>query len=192
MKSLISKWPSLEEQLENYQPSSTRQQEIKNKFINLLSEGSIAFTRDNINRHFTGSGLLFNQEQNKILLTHHKKLAKWLQLGGHCDGDESALHTAFIECQEESGIQDLSIISPNIFDLDIHLIPQYNDIKAHYHYDVRYLIKANCSEDTISTSDESLDLKWYDLNTIINSKNIDKAVQDLVRKFLATEHLPTT
>ncbi len=40
--------------------------------------------------HFTASAFLLNHDQTKFLLMHHKKLNKWLQLGGHCESDDIA------------------------------------------------------------------------------------------------------
>jgi|GEM_PF-5244905 len=35
-----------------------------------------------------------NADLSKTLLTHHRKLSKWLQFGGHSDGDENTMTVA--------------------------------------------------------------------------------------------------
>ena len=69
--------------------------------------------------HITGSCWLLNKNRSKSLLLHHAKLDKWLQLGGHCDGDPDVLAVAIKEAQEESGILGIVPVHPNIFDIDV-------------------------------------------------------------------------
>src|ERR1700741_1285851 len=58
-------------------------------FGGLLDEPADAdpFTRDRLSGHFTASSWLVDRSGERVLLTHHRKLARWLQLGGHADGD---------------------------------------------------------------------------------------------------------
>ncbi len=104
--------------------------------------------------HITSSAWIINPAGNAALLTHHKKLNKWFQLGGHCDDNPDAVAGALREAQEESGIQHFNIISPGIFDIDIHALPNV----CAWHYDVRILLQA--TSDEIVVSDESHDLAW--------------------------------
>ena len=110
--------------------------------------------------HFTASAFLLNQKKDKTLLMHHTKLDKWLQLGGHCDGDHNVLQVAIKEAQEESGIHTIKALSKQIFDIDIHLIPQFKSIPAHYHFDVRFLLYSEKDEPVVSNK-ESKELKWF-------------------------------
>ena len=52
-----------------------------------------------------------------------------------------------------------------IFDIDIHLIPERKDEPAHFHYDVRYVLRANGSLN-YTVSDESHDLRWVKLDDV--------------------------
>jgi len=45
---------------------------------------------------------LIDSKGERVLLTHHKKLGKWLQLGGHSDGNSNMLDVALKEAKEES------------------------------------------------------------------------------------------
>lgn len=110
--------------------------------------------------HITGSCLLLNAQGDKTLLTLHRKLKRWLQLGGHAEGESDLLLVALREAVEESGIADIAPIEAAIFDVDIHLIPARPHFgePAHYHYDIRYLMRA--AHEDFSCSDESDALAW--------------------------------
>lgn len=120
------------------------------------------FERTLLIGHVTGSAWILDEHNQKTLLTHHRKLNKWLQPGGHADGDSDVSRVALREAREESGLKGLSLASSNIFDIDIHLIPARKDEPEHYHYDCRFLIRCN-GDETYSVSDESHDLAWISL-----------------------------
>ncbi len=114
--------------------------------------------------HLTGSALVLSGDGERTLLTHHRKLDRWLQPGGHADGDTDLRQVALREASEETGLQGL-LIEPQIFDLDRHWIPQHRDIPGHWHYDVRFLVRATASEAYI-VSPESNDLAWWSLTDV--------------------------
>ena len=114
-------------------------------------------------------------------MTHHKKLNKWLQLGGHADENENLLEVAYNEAVEESGFDDFSVVSGKIFDLDIHRIPQYKDIPAHYHYDVRYIFTSKMNPDIVIVSEESKDVAWVSKDDVLN-KNNEQSIERMLIK----------
>jgi 8-oxo-dGTP pyrophosphatase MutT (NUDIX family) len=99
------------------------------------------------------------------LLLHHRKLNRWMQPGGHADGDLDLLAVALREAREESGLRSIEPVSGEVFDVDIHEIPPFKDIPAHYHFDVRFLLVADDSE-VPSQNDESNEVKWIELSEI--------------------------
>lgn len=109
--------------------------------------------------HLTASALLLDHAGERALLTFHAKLGRWLQLGGHCDGDANLPHVALRECQEESGIDELEVVS-GIVDVDIHEIPARKDEPAHLHLDTRYLVRAAAGAEAVRNH-ESLELRWF-------------------------------
>ncbi len=117
------------------------------------------FNRELSIGHFTASAWLINKQGTHALLMHHAKLGQWFQLGGHCDGNSNTLEVAIKEAQEESGIQQIEAVSPQIFDIDIHLIPANKKDPAHFHYDVRFLLQVTSDEQVVQNR-ESNELRW--------------------------------
>lgn len=120
--------------------------------------------------HVTGSAWLVDRRGERVLLTHHRKLGRWLQLGGHADGDYDTLRVALREAHEESGLDGIAALDPRIFDLDIHPIPARPGEPAHEHYDVRYALRAN-GDQTPIVSDESHDLAWIRIDELRSFTN---------------------
>ena len=116
------------------------------------------FHRATAEGHITGSAWVVNMDGSHTLLTHHRKLNKWLQLGGHADGDSNVVRVALTEAREESGIEDLTIPNTEIFDLDVHAIPARGEDPEHFHYDVSYVVYAAHTDHVVG--EESHDLAW--------------------------------
>jgi 8-oxo-dGTP pyrophosphatase MutT (NUDIX family) len=152
-------------------------------FLDLLAElESEPFTRDRLAGHFTGSAWLVDRTGERVLLTHHRKLGRWLQLGGHADGDPDLANVALKEAEEESGLGGLTL-EPGIFDLDRHWIPARGEVPAHWHYDVRYVVRAG-AEEAFTVSEESLDLAWREIAELRDDPASDESVQRMSRKWL--------
>jgi 8-oxo-dGTP pyrophosphatase MutT (NUDIX family) len=146
--------------LENYRDTHPAESDLVEDFLRFLSNPKEhPFHRSNRARHITASAWLVSQTGDEVLLTHHRKLNCWLQLGGHCDGSDHVLGAAIREAEEESGIQNIQAISEDIFDIDKHLIPARLDEPEHFHYDIRFLLLAPRKE--FSISEESKNLKWF-------------------------------
>lgn len=140
------------------------------------------FVRSNLDAHFTGSAWLVSIDGQRVLLTHHRKLDRWLQLGGHADGDADLRRVALREAGEESGLDGL-VVEPDIFDLDRHWIPARHDAPGHWHYDVRFVVRATSTERHVA-NEESHELAWRDITTIAQDPQADESLRRMAMRWL--------
>ena len=156
---------SLVEILRRYRPIDRERSDVAGRIVSFIESTTKCAERSNLDGHLTGSAWIVNPSRTKALLLHHRKLNKWMQPGGHADGDLDLFHVALKEAQEESGLVDVRPVSPEVFDVDIHEIPQFKEVPPHYHYDVRFLFEA---DDTIAPkrNDESHEVAWIPLADI--------------------------
>ena len=150
-----------------------QQAQMRQRMLDFLASDGDVFQRSHPPGHFTGSALVVDGALNRVALCLHKKLGKWLQFGGHADGHNRLDEVGLREAQEESGIVHLEFLAyESLFgdparrvplDLDIHEIPSWKEVPAHYHYDVIYLLQTH-SPEQLQSSDESEAVAWYSLD----------------------------
>lgn len=140
--------------------------------------------RSNRSGHVTASAWVLGNDYRHTLLTHHRKLERWLQLGGHIEDDADLLAAALREAREESGLTEIRPLSSRIFDIDVHLIPARGDEPAHYHYDVRFALLADHRAPLVVSS-ESKALRWMPIEQL--PRLVDEA--SLLRMMDKTRHL---
>ena len=147
--------------LQKYAERHPEQKITADRMLDFVRSTPHCFERSHAAGHMTGSAWLLNPAGDKALLTLHHNLQRWMQTGGHADGDPDTLRVALKEAEEESGITGIVPISGEIFDIDIHLMPTRaaKGEPAHYHYDVRYLLRA--PHEQYAISHESDDLAWW-------------------------------
>ena len=150
------------------------------RFRSFVNEQERCFERDCWAGHITGSAWLVNEAGSHVLLTHHRKLERWLQLGGHSDGEPDTLLAAQREAEEESGLP-VRVLEDSIFDLDVHEIPARKNDPAHFHYDVRFVFVAD--HESFEVSAESLDLAWVPIDEL-KSFSIEESMLRMGRKWL--------
>lgn len=171
---------SLIEELTQYTSNFEIENLYKEKFLNLLQHER-AFHRDHLPGHITGSVWIVDETFSHALLTHHAKLNKWLQPGGHADGDEDVRRVALREGNEETGVTQFKSLLSTIFDIDIHAIPERKDFPAHDHYDVRFVVQASKTDPLIIT-EESHDLRWVPLSEIAAITNNNESMLRMAEK----------
>jgi 8-oxo-dGTP pyrophosphatase MutT (NUDIX family) len=130
--------------------------------------------------HLTGSAWILSPDRRLTLLTLHRKLGKWLQLGGHADGQGDLLSVAMREAREESGLGRIRAVQAAIFDVDRHWIPPHGGEPGHWHHDLRFMLEADPAE-PLSVSDESRALAWVEV-AAVPSLNGEESMARMVRK----------
>lgn len=155
--------------------------EMLGRIVRFVEAHENCFERSLLAGHVTASAWVVDRERRHALLTHHAKLDKWLQMGGHCDGETDVLRAALREVEEESGLLHVTpLLGGSIFDVDAHEIPARGAEQAHVHYDIRFLIEADRTE-PLRISDESHDLRWVAFEEI-PLLNTDESVLRMLRK----------
>lgn len=162
--------PEIIRMLSDYNPVDGNEIVFKKQIIDFITNSEIFLGTRNRAGHITGSAWIVNYDRSRALLTHHRSINKWLQLGGHTEEGENVKDTAIREATEESGLTSLKFLSGKIFDIDVHRIPAKNDKPEHYHYDIRFIFEADDKEE-IEISHESIDVKWVELNDIERFNN---------------------
>ncbi|MCA8956310.1 MAG: NUDIX hydrolase [Planctomycetes bacterium] len=114
--------------------------------------------------HLTASAWILAADGRHCLLAHHRKLGKWLQLGGHADGEPELWRVALREAQEESGMRDFAV-GRTVLDLDLHPIPARGAEAEHLHFDVRFLLRA-APDQSLVCSDESNEVRWVEVGDL--------------------------
>lgn len=159
-----------------------RQAETVAAFLALADDPQDPFVRERLAGHFTASAWLVSADGQRVLLTHHRKLDRWLQLGGHADGDTDLARVALKEAEEESGLSGLRV-DPAIFDLDRHWIPERGDVPGHWHHDVRFVVHAGADE-AFAVSEESLALAWRDIAELAADPHADASMRRMAGRWL--------
>lgn len=138
------------------------------KTLHFVSQYENFWQRENEYGHITASAWVINHTRNKALLTHHKKLNIWVQLGGHIEPEDKDIMCACErELKEESGLSQFRILSRDIFDIDVHSIPMNSKgFPEHFHFDIRFIFEANSNEMINFDQEESNDVQWIYLNEI--------------------------
>jgi 8-oxo-dGTP pyrophosphatase MutT (NUDIX family) len=177
----------LRENLENYRTPFEEEAVYISEFLNLTYDET-AFSRERLEGHFTASAWIVNKRRTHSLLTLHRKLNRWLQLGGHADGNENLLEVAMMEAKEESGLESLQMVDSGIFDIDKHIIPERAGVPEHFHYDVRFLLEAELLEPLVISA-ESKDLAWINFNDVEDMTNCNPSIQRMLEKTSKSEIL---
>lgn len=169
--------------LQNYAAADPHEKQMAADTIAFIRNYEDCFERSLLCGHVTASGWVVNPEMTHTLLIHHVKLDKWLQPGGHCDGDSDVLQVAQKEVFEETGLETEP---PNeaIFDVDVHEIPERKDVPAHLHYDIRFLLTAKKHSETLPANRETKETRWILLGDVRNF-NSEDSVMRMVEKTIS-------
>jgi len=164
----MSRWPLIE-MLAHYRDTFPGEAAVVERIVALLEARPDCFERTCRPGHITAAAWIISSDRRQSLLTHHRKLDRWLQLGGHADGQWQVEEAALREAREESGLKHFRIVPIHgvvmPFDIDVHEIPARYDAEGHLiedeheHHDIRFLFMADECEQ-VQVSNESHDVRW--------------------------------
>jgi 8-oxo-dGTP pyrophosphatase MutT (NUDIX family) len=176
------------DELRTYVAADEREAKMQQRLVAFVASQPDAFARTLGIGHVTASAWIVDPSRTQALLIHHRKLGKWLQLGGHLEDDADLRTAALREAREESGLRSLRFASPAIYDLDVHHIPARAEEAAHDHYDVRFVLEADPSE-PLPENAESHGLAWIPLAEL-ERYGVDESVLRLARKTSRLSEVP--
>lgn len=136
--------------------------DLRRRVLKFCADHPDALHRTCSEGHLTGSGVVVAPLRREALLIHHKKLGRWLQPGGHADGEGDLAQVALREATEETGIEGLEVVTPAI-SLDIHEIPPRKNEPMHLHLDLRFLILAPEDAEADPDLGETNGASWFGL-----------------------------
>lgn len=179
----LSSYPPLIDELRTYVAFDAREAAMRDRTIAFLESQPDAFERTLAVGHITASAWIVDPTRTRALLVHHRKLGRWLQPGGHVDGERDVRRAALREAREECGLRSLRFAREHIYDVDVHAIPARRNEPAHEHYDVRFVLEADPGEPLVGNA-ESHAVAWVRLHQLARY-GADESVLRLARKTTA-------
>ena len=169
---------NLKEQIESYIPYNEQEECDKELMLQYINTFEYVLTRENKMCHFTASNWIEKKERTKVLMIYHNIYKSWAWTGGHCDGDGDLMHVALKEAKEETGLENLKILSNGIFGLEILTVDSHikrgEFVSSHLHLDCSFLIEADEKEEIRIKEDENSDIKWIDIEKAVELTNEEK------------------
>src|SRR5690606_8015327 len=95
--------------LERHVPCDDNERRHREQALAFIRETRACTSRATLEGHVTASAWVLSPDLRSTLLTHHRKLDRWFQPGGHVDGDGTLQDEALREAREESGIPALTL-----------------------------------------------------------------------------------
>lgn len=173
-------------ELTTYQPGDDLEKLARDQIIEFICREAGCFERATVAGHCTASAFIVDAACGATVLVYHRKFQRWVQPGGHADGDGDLRGVALREAVEETRLTSLRPMQNSIYDLHVFdnstLAPEFR----HFHYDFRYIFCADRDE-LPTVSDESHDVAWIELHKLATIAT-DESVQRLARKLSTAAH----
>ena len=111
-------------------------------------------------------------------MIYHNIYKSWAWTGGHADGDSDLLHVAIKEAEEETGLNNLKLLSDGIYALQILTVDSHikrgKFVSSHLHLDCCFLLEANEEEKLRIKKDENSGVKWVEIDKVTKLTNEEK------------------
>lgn len=184
-------------QILHYTPVNEQEETDKKTLLALLNHTEDISVRENLTMHLTASAWVVSPERKLVLMAYHKLYDSWAWLGGHADGDWNLCRVAEKEAREESGIETLTLISPEPVSLEILTVNGHEKkgeyVPCHLHLNLTFLFEAEPTQALRCKPDENSGVAWLDMDELaekssepwfverIYSKLVNRAKHRIVR-----------
>ena len=159
------------EEVTDYQPFNEQEERDRRIILGKLESVPDLFFRTNLSEHMTASAWVVNHDRTKLLMAYHRIYDSWSWLGGHADGEEDLRRVALKEVSEESGIQNVRLVRPDILSLEILTVDGHEKkgqyVPSHLHLNITYLIEADDRETTHIHEGENTGVAWFGIDEAV-------------------------
>ena len=162
-------------QIENYTPFNEQEMRDKEQILAFLRSGAELITRKNPVAHMTASAWVVSPDRKRAIMVYHNLYKSWSWMGGHADGDWDLLRVAKKEVMEECGLEELTVVSPEIFSLEVLCVDGHEKkgeyLSSHLHLNVTYLFEADPAMPLRIKPDENSGVSWVAVEDIPQKTN---------------------
>ena len=179
---------SLFQEIKNYVPLNEQEERDKEVMLKYILNNSDCLERKNLIAHFTTSIWTVNRERTKTLMVYHNIYQSWSWIGGHADGIEDLCSVAMRELQEETGVSNASLVSRDIFSLEILTVDGHIKkgayVPSHLHLNVTYLAEADENEKLVVNEEENQAVKWWTFEEALKASTEPWFVENVYKKLI--------
>lgn len=176
------------QEIENYKPLNQQEACDKERMIQYIGHNANYLDRENQIAHFTASIWTVNKGRTKTLMVYHNIYQSWSWIGGHADGIEDLRLVALRELQEETGVRNAALVSPEIFSLETLTVNGHIRkgayVPSHLHMNVTYLAEADENETLLVNKEENQAVKWWSFEDALRVPNEQWFVEWIYRKLI--------
>ena len=174
------------EEIKKYRPCNAQEQRDQTLILDFLEKNGDAFLRSNLLAHMTASSWIVNPERTKTLMVYHNLYDSWSWTGGHADGETDLLSVALREAREETGIEHVRPLSPEIFSLEVLTVDGHEKrgeyVPSHLHMNVTYLLEAEESDTLHICREENSGVAWFTLEEALKASSEPWFVERIYKK----------
>ena len=179
---------NLLQDIQNYKPFNEQEAVDQAAMLHYMGENSNYLDRANQIAHFSASIWTVNKERTKTLLVYHNIFNSWSWIGGHADGVEDLRSVALRELQEETGVVNAILVSPEIYSLEIIVVDGHvkkgHYVPSHLHFNVTYLAEADENDALIVNRDENQAVQWWPLEDVLTISKEPWMVEYVYKKLI--------
>ena len=176
------------QEIRQYKPYNEQEEKDKALILTCMDAYDNLLTRENPVAHFSSSGFIVNKTRDKVLMIHHNIYNAWSWTGGHTDGETDFLGVAIREAKEETGVQEVKVLSEGILSLDVLPVPAHIKkgvyVSAHLHLSIAYLVEVDEEELLRVKPDENSGVKWIAIEELDKYVDNEPDMLILYKKFL--------